>query len=494
MHCGIKDFKGMHIGRDLDANIDFFAELFKDDALYRIRNIQLQNNENTRACLIFFDGMVSADYMNEAVIRPLLTTPFRAEGSIVDYIESKVLFANEIKKESDISLILSDVLYGDTVLLIDGCEKCLLIDTKGWRSRGISEPNDERVLQGPREGFDEAILPNVAMLKRKLATPDLKIEYLTLGRKTDTKIYVCYLGSVADKKCIKIIKNRIKTIDIDGVLDSNYINELINTNKFSVFKTMGTTERPDVVAAKLLEGRVAVFVDGTPMVLTAPYLFSENFQSDEDYYVNFLVAGIGRVLRYLCFFVATFLPALFAALTVFNPQLIPLNFFTTIAESRSGVPFSTFFEILLLLIVFEVLKETGIRMQQSVGHALSIVGGLVVGQAAVEAKIISAPVLIITALSGIAGLMLPKLKAAIFYLKIILLVFSSVLGLFGLFSGITAMIIYISTLKSFGVEYCGLATDKGFDLKDTVIRARWGRMITRPAVLTNNLTRLRLKK
>ncbi len=491
----LKDLKEKYISTALLQNIDFFEKLFQKDSIYRIRHMVLPNREKTKACLIFFDGMVSSDYMNEAVIKPLLTSEYEQSENLTDYIEQRVLFANEIKQEKDISLILADVLYGDTVLLIDGCEKGILIDTKGWRTRGISEPNDERVLQGPREGFDEAVLPNLAMLRRKLVTPDLCMENMSLGRKSDTKVYVCYLDSLVNHKTVKVIKNRIKDIDIDGILDSNYINELINTNKSSFFKTMGSTERPDIVAAKLLEGRVAVFVDGTPVVLTAPYLFCENFQSDEDYYVNYLVSAIGRVLRYLCFFVATFLPAVFTALTVFNPQLIPLNFFTAIAASRAGVPFSTTFEVLLLTVIFEVLKETGIRMQQSVGHALSIVGGLVIGQAAVEAKLISAPVLIITAISGIAGLMLPKMKAASFYLKIILVLISSVLGLFGLFVGVTVMLIYLNSLESFGVAYTDTAFSDGRLInKDGLIRARWGKMITRPIKLTKNKIRLRLGK
>ncbi|MBQ0084115.1 MAG: spore germination protein, partial [Clostridiales bacterium] len=370
MNGNIMDYKNKYIFKSIDENIQFFGELFKNDGLYRKREFRLANSAKTKACLLFFDGMVNSLFINDSVMRPLLNFDYSFTDNLTDGIINHVLYANEVKKERDISLILSDILYGDSVLLIDNCEYAILIDTKGWRTRGISEPNDERVLKGPREGFDEAILPNLAMLKRKLITPDLAIENLTVGRRTETKVYVCYLKSVVKQKTVEKIKAKIEKIDIDGVLDSNYISELINDNGFSFFKTVGTTERPDVVAAKLLEGRIAVFVDGTPVVLTVPYIFAENFQSDDDYYQHYTVAAIGRVLRYACFYISTFVPSLFAALVVFNPQFLPVTFFTTIASSRAGVPFSTFFESLLLIIVFELLKETGVRMQQSVGHAL----------------------------------------------------------------------------------------------------------------------------
>lgn len=490
----LRDLKGKYISRSIESNIKYFSELFADDAMYRIRKFNLPDDKNTLGCIIFFDGMVNSSIMNESVIRPLLISQYAENDDMTDYVEKHVLYANEVKKEKDIALILSDVLYGDSILMFDNCEYGLVIDTKGWRTRGISEPNDERVLQGPREGFDEAVLPNIAMLRRKLGTPDLAIENLIAGRKTDTKIYLCYLKSVVDNNTVDKIKTRINEIDIDGILDSNYINELINDRRFTLFKTMGSTERPDIVAAKLLEGRVAVFVDGTPVVLTAPYLFVENFQSDDDYYLNYLVAAIGRIMRYVCFYLSFCLPAFFAALTVFNPQLVPVSFFTAVASSRAGVPFSTFFEILLLTLVFEMLKETGIRMQESVGHALSIVGGLVVGQAAVEAKIISAPVLIITALSGIAGLMVPKLKGAVFYLKIIFLIFASTLGLFGFFVSFTLMHAQLFYIDSFGVQYTSVLSEKDVsNFKDGLIRVPWGRMIKRPTELTHNLIRQKRK-
>ncbi len=489
----LSGFKGKHISGNIISDKALFTEIFKKDAVFRARDI---SSDVLKCCVFFMDGMINTLVLNESVIKPIVLAKIQKVGTdIASAVKDTVLFANEIKLSADISEMLSGILYGDTVLLIDGSATALIINTKGWRTRGISEPNDERVLQGPREGFDEALMLNLAMLRRKLPTPDLCVEYFTCGRKTDTKMFLCYIDSLVKQETVEIIKKRIKKIDIDGILDSNYINELINDNKNSWFKTIGSTERPDVVAARLLEGRVALMVDGTPVVLTIPYLFVENFQSDDDYYLNFWFAAIGRILRYICFFIAVFAPALYVAITIYNPQLLPTSFLLSVAMSRGGIPFSTFVECIVLSIIFEILKETGMRMVQGVGHALSIVGGLVVGQAAVEAKIISAPLLIVVALSGIAGLMLPRLKTAIFYYKIILILLATFFGLFGFFVGATVMYINIFSLRSFGTDY----TEPAFlfsksSLKDTVVRAPWNFMVTRPYSLSENLRRFRMKK
>lgn len=492
----LSSFKDIKLKENIDENIAFFAEIFKKDAALRKREIVLDTDTKHRAVLYFVDSMINADTLTDAVIRPLITNRFDGlSGNLIDYAEQKVLFADEISKSDDVEKMLSSLLYGDTLIIFDGYTEALIINTKGWRSRGVDEPKDERVLEGPREGFDEALMRNHTQLRRKFPTPDLCIEYVQLGRKTKTKVFICYIESLVNRRVLNIIKERLEKIDIDGVLDSNYICELITKDKFSLFKTMGKTQKPDVVAAKLLEGRVAIMVDGTPTVLTAPYFFLENFQSDDDYYQNYLSAAIGRVLRYICFYATICLPAIFLAFAVYNPHLLPLSFLQSIIRSRANVPFSTFGECFILIILFEILKETGIRMQQSVGHALSIVGGLVVGQAAVEAGIISAPILIVTALSGITGLIVPKLKASVFYFKIFFVILSGFLGLFGFFIGIVLLHIHLYSLESFEIPYvsAGLKFTKS-SLKDTLFRTNWKNMIKRPAYITKNIIRQNTEK
>lgn len=480
------DYENVTLKKDIYENKQLIEGIFKNDAVFRIRDI-IAGANGRKAVIYYIDGMVNSAVINDSVVRPMMLY----SDSITDLsqIQKQILFCDDVSVKTSVKDMLKSILYGDTVLILDGEDKALVINTKGFKTRGINEPEDERVLQGPREGFSEAAMTNLSLLRRKLQTPDLCIELLSTGRRTQTAVFVCYLGGLADKKTVENIKSQIKKIDIDGVLDGNYITEIINKNRFSFFKTAGSTERPDIVAARLLEGRIAIVTDGSPVVYTVPYLFSENFQSDEDYYLNFTVSSLGRILRYICFIIAIAVPGVFVALTTHHVSLLPTTFMMTVTRLRSGVPMSSVSECLILIFVFEILKETGLRSPQSMGHALSIVGGLVVGQAAVEAGIISAPMLIAVALSGIAGLMVPKLRAAVFYIKLICVVFSAFLGLYGFFAVISVTLIRILSLKSFGVDYTvSLTTPKLQNLKDTLIRAPWYSMIFRP-IFNKNLVR-----
>lgn len=466
---------------DLSRNLQRFCDLFAREGAFRHR--EFQTGMGVNCAVLFFDGMTSSQILSEDVIRPLIChiTPHPPEDP-VDHAARQILYAGEVKKQTDVEAMVSGLLYGECLLLFEGCTVGLTVDTKGWRTRGISEPENERVLQGPHEGFDEAAMPNLAQIRRKLQTPDLCAEILRVGRRSRTRVILCYLGTLANPKLVDTLRKRIKAIDIDGVLDVNYLNELIRDRKYSMFKTCASTERPDVVAAKLLEGRVAILVDGTPVVLTAPCLFVENFQSDEDYYLNFWVSSLGRLLRYLCFFLAISVPAIYLALITHHKRLLPTFLLLSAAGSRAGVPFSSFLECLILIFVLEILKETGARMPQNVGHTLSIIGGLVVGQAAVEARLISASMLIVVALSGIAGLMIPRLRAAVFYLRLGLVLAAVSLGIPGVFLGITLLLCHLLHLSSFGTPYLQpLQTPTVQGLKDTFVRLPWGVMRTRPA-------------
>ena len=482
----ISDFENVTLEKGIKENTALIKGIFKNDAILRTRNVKVGKNK-TSAVLFYFDGMVNSEIINDSIVRPLVT--FGGTVESIQEIESNILFSNEVSQKTVLSDILTSVIYGDTVLLLDDDSTALVINTKGFRTRGISEPGEERVLQGPREGFDEAAMFNMAMIRRKLITPDLNVEMLRIGRRTKTLVFICYLGSLADRNTLRNLKLNLRKIDVDGILDSNYIAEMINKNKFTCFKSVGTTEKPDVVAARLLEGRIAIVVDGTPVVLTLPYLFSENFQSDEDYYLHFTIASINRFLRYICFFVAVAAPAVYVALITFHINLLPTSFMMSVMNLRSGVPMSSVVECIILILVFEILKEAGIRASQSMGFAVSIVGGLVVGQSSVEAGIISAPMLIIVALSGVCGLVIPRLRGAIFYFRIISVVLASLFGLYGVITIFCLMLIRILSLKNFGTEYtASLSNPKFAFLKDTFIRTDWKNMILRP-IFNKNLVR-----
>ncbi|MBO5358464.1 MAG: spore germination protein [Clostridia bacterium] len=494
MAGNLSDYQNKFISGNLAQDIKAFKDIFKNDATLRVKQISARKCVQFDAALLYIDGMVDSNQLNEAVIEPLMEMEVKScYSDLAEYVEKQLLFARDVKTQNDISKILEGILYGEALLLIDRSETALMLDVKGWRTRGIKEPENERIIQGPREGFEEAALLNLAMLRRKLQTPDLCIELTRVGRRTNTAVFICYLGELVNRKTLRKIKESLSRINIDGILDTNYIIEEISPHPLSLFKTAGTTERPDVVAARLLEGRIAVIVDGTPMVMTLPYLFSENFQSDEDYYQSFWLGSLGRIMRYFCFLLSIITPALFVAITTLHPEFLPTSFVITVLEQRAAVPFSIVSETLGMILIFEILKETGVRMPQNIGPALSIVGGLVVGQAAVEAKIISTPTLIIVALSGIAGLMLPRLRAAVFFLRFGFVILSAFFGLYGLFSGVILLLMYTISLKSYDTAYT-LELNKISlkSLKDSIWRAPWKIMLSRP-IFNKNIIRQKRK-
>ena len=494
MAGNLSDYRNKFISGNLAQDIKAFKDIFKNDATLRVKQISARKGVNFDAALIYIDGMVDSNQLNEAVIEPLMEMDVeKCYDNLADYVEKQLIFARDVKPQNEFAKILEGILYGEALLLINESKTALMLDVKGWRTRGINEPENERIIQGPREGFEEAALLNLAMLRRKLQTPDLCIELTRVGRRTNTAVFICYLGELVNRKTLRKIKDSLSKINIDGILDTNCIIEEISPHPLSLFKTAGTTERPDVVAARLLEGRIAVIVDGTPMVMTLPYLFSENFQSDEDYYQSFWLGSLGRIMRYFCFSLSILTPALFVAITTLHPEFLPTSFVITVLEQRAAVPFSIVSETLGMVLIFEILKETGVRMPQNIGPALSIVGGLVVGQAAVEAKIISAPTLIIVALSGIAGLMLPRLRAAVFFLRLIFIILAAFFGLYGLFAGAILLLMYIISLKSYDTEYT-LALNKISiqSFKDSVWRAPWKIMLNRP-LFNKNIIRQKRK-
>ncbi len=479
----------------IKENIQLLKDTFKDCGTLVTRDIENQIDSSVSFCIVYSDGMVDNKLMNQDIIRPLLHFRFnRKSGDLVDIIAKQVTLSDSVERTSDMEKIEQAIIYGDCVLLIDGYAEVLLLNTKGWNVRSIAEPEDERVLRGPREGFTEAIMVNLSMLRRKLRTPDLKMEYQTFGTRSKTKACICYLGGLVNQDVLTELKKRLKKFSIDGTLDVNYISEMIRDAPASPVKTIGSTERPDVVAAKLLEGRVALFLDGTPVVLTMPMFFVENFQSDDDYYLSYYFASIGRILRFIAFFISTSLPAIYVALVTFHQEMLPTPLLVSISMARQGVPFPTVVEAVLMMAVFEVLRESGSRMPSMMGQALSIVGSLVMGQAAVEARIVSAPIIIIAAASGISGLMISKLKGPIILLRFIFLMSAGVLGLYGYMFAVLAMLIHLYNLNSFGIPLMSDATAAGFqDNKDLYIRAPWWYMKKRPKYLTDNKTRLTTK-
>ena len=477
---------------DLEANVRYLKEnIFAKDDTMQFRRLRNHSGPGFAFCLVFADGMANNKMMADDVVRPLIQYRFPDRvDDLMELLETNVVFPNGAERTAEMEKIVQAAVYGDTVLLADGCPEALVLETKGFKVRSIEEPMTERVLRGPREGFNESLLMNLTLLRRKLRTPDLKMQYMTFGRRTRTKACVCYLDSVVDRHALDELKKRLKKVDIDGTLDTEYLADLVRDHPWSGVDTVGTTERPDVVAGKLLEGRVALLLDGTPQVLTVPYLFLESFQSDEDYYLNFWFASIGRLLRILSFLISITFPGIYVALVAFHPEVLPLPLLISISQARLGVPFPTVLEMLFMLVVFEMLRESGARMPGMMGQTLSIVGALVIGQAAVEAKIVSAHIIIVVALTAITGMMNPKIKGFTILVRFVILLMVSMLGLYGFLFGVIGLLAYLYSVESFGTPILtNTRATHPQEWKDSAIRAPWQVMLRRPVGLSRNRVR-----
>ncbi|MBP2631791.1 MAG: spore germination protein [Firmicutes bacterium] len=480
------------LSSSLEENIDEVKNIFVDDATIGMRWITNCHNTTLKYCIVQNDGLVSAAIINENIIKPLMLSKVSLnKGQQIDILIHQVISTNQIKKTNQWQEIIEAVTYGDTILFVDGEAEALLLNSKGFNTRAIAEPSGERILSGPREGFCEALMINLSMVKRRIRNNELKIKFQSFGVRTHTQICICYIDSVVNKKVLAELYRRLETIDIDGVLDSNYITEFIRDSKLSPFPTTGYTERPDVVVGKLLEGRIALFVDGSPVVLTLPYLFIENFQSNEDYYLSYYYTSFERFLRFWGFILSITVPAFYIVIVAFNQEVLPTTLLTNIVRERTGVPLPAVIEAIVMLILFDILKETGIRLPTGIGQALSIVGALVVGQSAVSAKLVAAPMLIVVAITAITGLLVPKLNAPVIYIRMMLIAMSATLGLLGFIAGISIIMTHILNLHSFGIpQMVSLDNLKYQEVKDTFVRGPWWKMIDRPSALTKNKTRL----
>jgi spore germination protein KA len=472
------------ITQRLQANLDELKTTmgYSDDL--KAHSFQFGKDAAFTGALVFIDGLTDKTILMDAVLRPLTNWqspvhPAPSGQDLLVVLSRQVLCSGSIEIVQTLPEIISSCLAGDTVLLVDGCAGGLVIDSKGWAKRSVTEPQTETVVRGPREGFTEDLRTNTAMIRRKIRSGQLRVDHMTIGQKTQTSICVMYLSDVADPKVVDTVKSRLNALNVDSVLESGYIEEYIEDAPFSPFNTIGYSEKPDVVAARVLEGRVAIVVDGTPFVLTVPMLFIESFQTAEDYYVRPLYASLIRILRFIAYFITVFAPAVYIALTAFNPELIPTTLLLTIANAREGTPFPVFLEAAILMLACEILREAGVRLPRPVGQAISVVGALIMGEAAVAAGIVGAPVVIVIAITAVAGFIVPAQNDSTFVMRMVMMVLAATIGIYGIVMGFLMLLLYIGSLTSFGTPYFD-----GFswtnNLQDSLVRMPLWSMTRRP--------------
>ena len=491
------ELKKLAFSGKLSEDIALMKEILGDDQTVIFRTFENRADKNIRGCVIFTELLVNNIVIDQNVVRPLLEfVPMGEETSpyLPEFLANRVICTDEVKWGKNPYDAMTAILIGDTVVLIDGAYGAIVANSKKYAIRSVGIPETEDSVNGPKEGFTELIVTNLSLIRRKVKDPKLKFRFIEVGKISRTRICLAYIEDLAESKLINCIEERLSEFEIDSVLDVSYISELISDNPSSPIDTMGVTERPDVVAAKLFEGRCAILVDGTPFALTAPFLFLENFQANEDYYENFWFGSFSRLLRYFSFFLAVSLPGIYVALISYHKEMIPRPLLISIAKSRASVPFPAALEMFILLLLFDLLRESGVRLPKAIGVTVSTVGAIVLGQSIVSANIVSAEMIIIVAICGIASFLTPRLEGEIVFLRLFLLLLSSMLGIYGYAIGIVAFSSYISSLTSFGVDFTAYTIPRSKEgSRDTFIRVPRGSMVTRPAAIQKK-NKIRFKR
>ncbi len=469
--------------KNLKENINKLKEDFGSGHDIKTHEIQFGKDKAYKAELLYIDGLADTKYISASILRALIESNVEkkidSQEDFTEIVKTMVLSTSDITVAIAYDEILNSCLGGNTAILIDGESKALLVNTTGFEKRSISEPQSETVVRGPREGFNESAKVNLSLIRRKIKSEKLRVDHMVIGRKTKTDVMIIYLDGVAKEDVVKAVKQRLKDIKVDSILESGYIEQYIEDAPFSLYATVAYTEKPDVAAGKLLEGRVAIVVDGTPFVLTVPMLFIESFQTSEDYFSRPYQVSANRILRYLAYFISIFMPGIYLALTSYHQELIPTTLLLTIANAREGTPFPVFIEALIMIFAFEVLREAGIRLPRPVGQAISIVGALIMGDAAVSAGLVGAPMVITIALTAVASFLVPTQTDSATFLRLIMLVLSAMFGFYGILIGALFLYTHLITLTSFGIPFF-----EGFginhDLQDSVIRMPLWFMKKRP--------------
>ncbi|MGG3158536.1 spore germination protein [Priestia megaterium] len=462
---------------DVNKNIERLLNELGNSSDVSFRIVESPYQKTVKAAVVHLDGLADENIINENIMTPLIQWLKESNQVItVKEIEEQIpqiLTVSQLTIKENWHEFMSAVLTGDTVILLNGSSKIFIGNTKKLQSRAVTEPTSQTVVRGPKDGFTENLRTNTSLIRARIQDSNLHLDSIKIGSVTQTDIGIMYIQGNADERIVEEIKERLKEIKVDGVLESNYIEEFIRDDRTTIFPLLLNTERPDAVVGNLLEGRIAIIVQGTPFVLIAPAIFSQFFQSPEDYYQNDYISSFLRILRFGSFFLSMYASAIYLALITHHQGLIPNTLMVSLMAQRERVPFPAIVEMVVMELAFEMLREAGNRMPRAIGPAVSIVGALILGQAAVEAGFVSAAVVIIVAISAISNFTLPSTSIvnAARGFRFILILISAFIGLYGILLMTLCIWLHISSLRSFGIPYFSPFAPFDFkEQKDTLVR------------------------
>lgn len=452
---------------------------------------------STPISILYLADLTDAKIIYDDIFTPIVAYSGEVEQDILSSLQNNVLSGGEVEKIKEEDAV-DKLLKGFAVIIVDKVEEVLCVDAEKIVVRAIDIPPNSAVIRGPRQGFNESIKYNLALVRQRLVSEKLVIKNLSLGRLTKTSVSILYLENIADKKIAKEVERRVSSIDMDGILDSNYVSTFLMHRPNSMFKQVGDTEKPDILCAKLLEGRIGILVDGSPVALTVPFILLEDLQAEDDYYNQHVRISFVRVLRLVGIILAILLPGVYVALQLYHYKIIPQEFLITIMKTSQGIPFTPFTEVVFIVLLFEILYEANLRMPQYLGMALSIVGALILGDTAVSAGLVSPPAVMIVALSGLTFYVVPNQSAQFSLLRLLFVLFGAVLGLFGIFLGALGVLSYLLNFDSYESPYLApIAPYIDNDQKDFLIKDNITKLKTRPKSIPNNrknLVRLKTKR
>ena len=407
-------------------------------------------------CVVFAncDGLCSSQRIADNAIRPILMFDGKLpEDSPIDFICDKIICGTEQKRAKTLDEAIMNMLRGTLLIFVEGEQTCIIFGVQQIPERALQEPDTEVQEFGSREGFTENIKTNLTLVRKRLCTANLKIEPQETGKTSKTRIIVCYMKDRVNPNTLEEVKKRLSAVDMDTVLGAGYLRKALDTNRKSLFSMTGQTQRPDIFAAKLCEGKVGVIVDGTPFALVVPKLFIENFQTLDDYINRPFFAGFMRLIRFAAFLISIFLPGTFVSIGLFHQEMLPDDMLYNIVIMESNTLFTLTLEALIIHFIYEIVREAGLRMPKTIGHAVSIVGALVIGDAAVTAGLIGAPMLIVVAMTAICSLVSSEVYQPISVLRIVFIIIGGFAGLYGIMIGAAALIVSLSSMTDYGVPY-----------------------------------------
>ena len=447
---------------------------------------EFSTNSGEKVAIVFIDNIVDQLLLATSVIKPLQNLNNEEKADLADTAMQQIIAFSQVKEAKDITELTENLLSGFCGVIFENSQKILIVQCVKWITRLPSEPPTSAVEKGPREGFVEDIMSNLTLLRKRLKTNNLKIENLKIGKETNTEVRLIYLSDVAEPQVVKKVKEKLQAIDIDGVVDSNYLIDYLQSRKHCIFKQIGSTEKPDVVTAKILEGRVAILVDGSPIALTVPYILLEDLQASSDYYSNTGRATFLRFLRLFAALVAITLPGIYVALLCYHIKAIPIKLLITILNSVQGIPLTPLLEVLFIIFLFEILYEASLRMPRYMGLALSVVGALILGDTAVQAGLISSPAVLIVAITGVMSYTIPEQSNQISFLRLIFTILGGLLGIFGIIVGVVFLIGYLVNLDSYGAPYLApFAPYIKADQQDALMHKPANQVFYRPKSIPN---------